>query len=281
MDLKQLRQEFQQQKKEAASLRADLNTLNTEKEQHYQEMRAIHDKISQHMQRIKSLKEERDTLTKEVQGLKAERKTFNLALKTKASVKKEADEKRHGLRGVKESPGMLRSQIKKIEYNLETEVMSFKKEQELHKTVKELKNKLQEMAELTKVWDEVNVISADFAQQRRKAEQSHRGVQKKAQASQEKHEQIKPLYEAIKQLRQSEKPLTEKYLAGKKAVGESKIKLEAILKRVTELSKLFKDEEAKDYQSKAVQKTTAVQEKMKKGQKLSTEDILAFQALNE
>ena len=64
-------------------------------------------------------------------------------------------------------------------------------------------------------------------------------------------------------------------------IDEVKKEVDELQARVTVLSKLFKDEEEKSFKTKVKEKTAEVREKMKKGKKLSTEDILAFQATKD
>ena len=61
----------------------------------------------------------------------------------------------------------------------------------------------------------------------------------------------------------------------------SKKGVDKLQARVTVLSRLFKDEEEKSFKTKVKEKNAEVQDKLKKGKKLSTEDILAFQATKE
>ena len=54
-----------------------------------------------------------------------------------------------------------------------------------------------------------------------------------------------------------------------------------IVLRVNELAKLFGEEEQKSMKRQVREKTAEVHEKIKKKQKLSMDDILAFQASSE
>ena len=85
----------------------------------------------------------------------------------------------------------------------------------------------------------------------------------------------------LKELREQEKPLLDKYQQSKSEMDQLRKELEEKLTRVNELAKLLHEEEEKDYNSKVRERTAEVKEKLRKGKKLTTEDILAFQAMKE
>ena len=79
-------------------------------------------------------------------------------------------------------------------------------------------------------------------------------------------------------LKEKVQPYAEQLLM--KTVEYEKVKreLEDSLKKFHELGKHFKEEKHKSFQTLVKERTAEVKEKMRKGKKLSTEDILAFQA---
>ncbi|MBI2572930.1 hypothetical protein HYV86_03670 [Candidatus Woesearchaeota archaeon] len=278
------RKEFSDVRKEQSSLRTQVSTINKDKEDVFRQLRSIRDKIADRLARVNALKQERDALTTEVKNLKQERDKLNDVVKGKASQRKDIDEKKQHLMGkvdVKEDPSRLRKQIEQIESRLETDVMPFNKEQELRKVLKDLQNKVKKLGELGEVWNEVKSFSSEFSVDRKKAQESHKLVQQKAQESQERHEQLNALYEEIKKLREEEKPLVAKYVEFKKQYDESKVKLEDVSGRAGEMSKHIEKENTSRFDQQVKVKTDEVKEKMRKGKKLTTEDILAFQALKD
>ena len=159
--------------------------------------------------------------------------------------------------------------------------MPFSAEKKISKKLKELKVAYAKVKEAGIVLEEIQSVSADFSGKRKKAQESHHEVQKKAQESQERHQEIQKLYDAMKGLREEEKPLAKKYFDLKKVYEETRSKLNALQKEVTELSGKVNEQEEKSYNTMAREKKAEVKEKMKKGKKLSTEDILAFQAMKD
>ncbi len=283
-ELEPQREEFEQKKKELSALRSKLNFLHNDKEAAYKELKVLRDQIRTKSSRIKVLREERDNLTKKVKEQKQERDLLNKEAQEKANEKKEVLQKKTDLsekieRG--ENPRMLKETIRRMESRLETEVMPFEKEKEMRKVIKSLQAKYKKVQHLEEVWKEVNSATADFSETRRKAQDLHESIQGIAQQSQAKHEELNAIYESIKKLREEEQKLAEKHLQFKVQWETAKKEADALFARVGELAKLFNEEMEKSFKVKVREKTDEVREKIKNRKKLSTEDILAFQALDE
>ncbi len=280
----ELRKEFSRKKQESVSIRAQLQALSTEKEPLFRQLKILRDKIQVKITQIAELKRERDQRTSQVKQVKQEREKLNLLMKEKAGEKKKVEEKKQVLLEkavVPQNPHRLKVQIEQLERKIETEVMPFEQEKRIRKQIKELQV-LYKQAELVGgMWREVKAVTSDFVQSRHLAQDSHHKVQDLAQQSQQKHEEMNKVYEDVKLLRAEEKPLLEKYQQLRKQQEELKKTLLAVQARVAELSKVFQEDEGTDFRSKVREKKAAVQDKLKKGKKLSMDDILAFQASNE
>jgi len=279
-----LKREFQEKKREVSTLRQQLNALGTDKENSYRELRSLRDKIKFRASKISSLKKERDDLTKQVKDIKGERDKLNKEVKDKAEERKEiSQQKKEILQKLDfpEDPVKIKIMIEKMETQIVTEVMPFTQEQRINKKIKELKAKLKELEKIGTAWHEINQASSNLFETRKKAEDTHKNVQNLAKQSQDKHEEINRLYEELKELRTQEQPITEKYVQQKTQFEQLQKDLTEKQARLTELSKVLHEEDEKDYSTKVREKTNEVKEKLKKGKKLSTEDILAFQAMKD
>ncbi len=284
LDINELRKEFKQKKKDVAKLRSQLNSLGRVKEEAYGGVKDTRDRVKSLTGQIGKLRRERDKFTKSIKEMKEERDKLNSTVKEKASERKDADQKRKVLLNkldVKEDPARLKKTIENMEEKLETEVMPFPKEEALRKQIKELKVKYKQVAGLAEVWKQANTVTTDLSQARKKAQELHEKIQKTAQESQERHEQMNKLYDEIKKLRKADKPMGNKYADAKTKYMEVKKQLEEMLKRVKELNVIIQEEDQKKHNDEVDRKTAAVEEKLKKRKKLSTEDILAFQAKEE
>ena len=283
-DLNTLRIEFSRKKQEVSTLRTQLSSLNIEKENIFRELRSLRDKIRSRSQKIRGLKENRDQLTKQVQELKVERNKLNEVVKSKVDGKKEVDQKKKNLLEtlkIKDDPVSIKLMIERLETKLETEIMPFPKEKELNQKIKGFKSQLKELESLGKVWKEISSTSQDFHIIKKKAEQSHRNVQETAHQSQSMHEALNQLYAELKELRKSEQPLADKYIQFKAEYEKTGQNLEQVMARIKELGKILQVEDERSFKDKVEEKMAEVTEKIKKGKKLTTKDILAFQASRE
>ncbi len=280
----ELRSEFYKKKKELTELRSKLNAISSQKENFFRELRSSRDKLKDRMSKIRTLRQERDELTKQVKELKKGRDELNLAVKETAAVKKGSDQKKKEMMeklNVAGNPMALKSAIEKIEMRIVTEVMPFEQEEKLRKKIKELKAQFKKLEELGQVWREVHTVAVNLSDTRRRAEESHQKVQEVAAKSQEIHEQINTLYEEVKKSREEERGLAEKYLESKAQYEQLKKSLDELLQRINELGKIFGEEEKKDFRKQVQERTAAVTEKLRRKEKLSMDDILAFQATRE
>ncbi len=275
-------EQLKSKRKELSALKAKLSTALRVKEETFKDLRSIRDKIKSRSQKITNLKQERNALTDEVKKLKGERDKLNDTVKNAATMRKQVDEKKKDIgNDTYQDPRKIKILIEQIERKIETEVMPFNKEQELNKRVKELKAEYKKISELGQIFQAEKVAGKEFVESRKKAQESHKEVQEKAHDSQEKHVEVNKMYEELKSLREQEKPINDKFSSQKKEFEDLKVQADAIQIQVSELSKICNEVEDKSFKDQIVEKTTAVKEKLKKGGKLTTADILALQALDE
>jgi uncharacterized coiled-coil DUF342 family protein len=283
-NIDELKKEFSEKKKEVYALKSQVNSIGISKEDNYRELRSIRDKIKFRASKIQELKKARDDLTKQVKEFKEERNKLNTEVKEKAEERKEVSSKKKEIldkMNIPEDPVRIKLMIERIQTSIETEVMPFSQEQKLNKKIKELKAQLKELEKLGDVWKEINSASTNLSEARKKAEDTHKNVQTLAKQSQDKHEEINRLYEELKALRTQEQPIADKYVQDKTRFEQLLKELTKKQVRVTELGKILHEEDEKDYSTRVKDKTNEVKEKLRKRQKLSTEDILAFQALKD
>ena len=264
-------------------LRSELNSANDKKEAFFANLCSINDSISKHKEEINQLKEIRDSITNEVKELKQKRNELNTILKEKSYLKKEIEAKKGKFSADLPSgnPERVKEKIEQLERKIETEVLPFNKEREIYKQIKSLQEVYKKVSQLEVVGKELNTASAGFSQVKRLAQESHKQVQEKADFSQEKHELMNKLYEKIRELRKQEMPLAEDYLKAKVEYHQLKNSFKETLQRVKELSSLFKEKYDDHFRSQVSEKGQEIKEKLRKGKKLKTEDILALQALDE
>lgn len=287
-DHKLLWETFLEKKKAVQQLREALASLHAEKENAFQALSALREQLRQQAVQITTLRQERNALTDEVKSLKAVREKLHKTVREKSTEKDDVEKqwkKLHEDLSKASRPERIAEAIAAIEKKIETEVMPFSQEQQLTKKTKELRQQLRKVQELSVAEQRKNTVTADFAEKRRDAHTYHRQVQDRAQQSQGKHGQMLAQLQQLQQLRADEQSLAEKHLALKVHYHEERKKLGAAFDELRALERLFEKNTAlrrqkeRAYQEEQLEKKQEeVEEKLKKRQKLTMEDILAFQA---
>ena len=118
-------------------------------------------------------------------------------------------EEKEKLRGkqVAGNPAALKKQIDDLEYQIETQGLSFPKEQKLMLQIKEKKKLLKQLGGITEVHQKVKSIDKELKTLREKAATAHAGIQEKAAASQKKHESLVESAKALRTLQKERKKI--------------------------------------------------------------------------
>jgi phosphoserine phosphatase len=280
--------------KEISKLRTELNELDKVKEDFFSKSKENREKIKNLMISIRKLKQDRNNLTSQVKINKAQRDKFNKELTEKINAYKKIAPK-VDKNAPKVNVQFLKKEIQAMEYKIETEGLKFNKEQELMKVIKDKQKQLKaaspqdnpELRELSKVIDEI----------RTKADAAHKITKEKADASQKKHEELIAALKQIKELDVVQRELNIKCTEFKDKVKVINEQLNGKLEHVVAEAKEHprpqrierpvennrreyrKDNKKHEENShKIIDLQNKVEEKIKKGQKLTTEDLLAFQS---
>lgn len=276
------------------SVKKELNKLNREKETWFKKRSTVNKKITELIGGVKGSKDERNELTGKVKDLKEERDTLNKEISEKVTKLKELKEKTgdapvgRGSRDRKD-PVQIKKQIEKIDYTIQTEPMSFKKEQQLMGQLKTLKKELAELSDVADEWKSVSQLQREISKLRKKSNVAHREIQKQATDSQSKHETVIETSKEIDGLKEEEKEAYDKFKEYKQLFTDKNNELKELLKEADELKEVLEaknvevEEDKKRVEAQEVKKKAKeVNEKIKTGGKLTTEDLLIFQkAMNK
>jgi uncharacterized coiled-coil DUF342 family protein len=279
--------ELSSKHEEITALKAQLTKLNQAKEAAFDKREQLSKSISQHITHIKTSKVERDKNTGNVKQIKAKRDSFNKIVREKqkelAPLEKEKEDLviKHKIKG---NPQILKKEIQKLEYSLETNVVGFEKEKELNKHIKQLKKQLGDSDVVNVVVEKITVLRKEVRDARTEAQKLHKQVMEIASASQKKHESIVGESKEIDTIKDTEKNANDEFLKRKKAYQEIndqvKKKFDEIHDINKKLGRIKKEEEMvqKDKDNEILKsKEEIVQEKIKTGGKLTTEDLLVMQ----
>ena len=282
----------QELKKVVLELKNRCNSLDDEKEKFYAEKQEIGNKIKALIEGIKSFRSKRDTFTQMVKVKKTVRDDLNKNLKEKIAQlsqlelqKKDVLSKQKDTKGkFNGDPFFIKKKIDALDYQIETSAISFNKEQELMKQIKKLKQEYKNMSVAMEINKKINELRREVTELKQEANLSHHVVSSTAKESQKKHEELVGSSKEIDELRKLENEAFAKFSELKKKYIEASNDLRDKSKQLKELyAQLDMQKEAAKKDKESHQQVTLeekrkqVDEKIKKGKKLTTEDIIAFQ----
>ena len=278
--------ELDRLKSDVNSLRNGLNKADSDKESWYSGKEGISNSIREKINAIKQSREKRDSLTKKVRELKEKRTKLNDDLGKKVSGLVEPKKQYADL--AKKSkiadPARIKTAIDSIESKLETEVMSFEKEKELSKKLKLLKKSLADASALIGIFDAVKKLNFEISSAKKESNSVHKEMQELAKESQALHEIVISESKNVDELNAKEEEAFSKFVGFKKLFSEKnrflKEKLESMGKIRTEINKfqLEEDEKRRLHEAMLIKnKEQELEEKIKSGRKLTTDDFLVFQ----
>lgn len=283
---KELFAELDMLKNNVNSLRMKLNQANSDKEFWYAKKEGISDGIRKKINAIRQSREKRDALTKKVRELKEKRSKINDGLRKNASVlaglKRQSGETAKKLKIT--DPVRIKTAIDSIESKLETEVMPFEKEKELSKKLKSMKKSLAEASGIMEMLGKIKQLNSEVNSAKRESNEVHSEIQDLAKSSQAMHESIIMESKNVDGLKPQEEEAFAKFVDFKKAFNEKnsllKEKLGSMGKIRAEINKFQLEEDEKRRLREAMlikSKEQELEEKIKSGRKLTTDDFLVFQ----
>lgn len=278
-------------KKDISDLKNKLNGLDGQKESWLEKKEAYSKQIRDLISDIKKSKEQRNKLTSKVKEDKKKRSDLNEEIKNKISKLKELDKTRKEVSkklDITIQPDKIKSKIEQLETKIETEVMSFDKERAIMKKIKELKKKLVGSEEVFELIGKLDKTSEETDSTRKNAQEVHQAIQQRAKESQLKHEKVISSSKKIHEINKHEQEAFEKFMEFKRKIKEINEQLNGRLSDLSSIMaevKKYKLEVKEEKEKKEGQilkaKEEAVQDKLKKGKKITTEDLLVFQSLNK
>ena len=288
---KDLVEELNKHRVEVSKLRNTLNELDKEKESWFKKKKELSAKIRESIQKIKDNKNKRDALTLEVKELKPKRDSINKEIDSKfkelENLKKEKSSLAKSL-NIKETPSRIKQNMEKLEFRIETEPMAFDKEQALMKKIKELKNLYDDASVLFEVDKKTKDNSEAIKKMKMEANETHKSVQEKARQSQALHEEILKISVEIDKIKVDEEYAFRKFSDVKRKFNEANSQLKEKLKAMNDVKNALdrisserKERKRAEQESFLKSKEDEVNEKIRKGQKLTTEDLLVFQKLEK
>ena len=275
--------------KEIASLKTKLKEVNDDKEKWFKEKEELKKEMHVLIDKIKNVQKTNDP--SEVEKLKKERDTYNSEVRHLIEKINELKQeklvflKKHG---VKEDPENIKKNIEKIEEKIETEVLSIDRERKLMEYIRKMKKDYESLGDVKLIDEKISEISKQIEDTKKKANDAH---EKFKLALKEKKKWYKEFFSLSKQInvikKQQEKAF-EMFISLKNSFLEVSKQLSVKLhlakkekEKVVE-TKQIKRKSKEEIENKIVEeKQKKVEEKLKKGGKLTTEDLIVMQGNKE
>lgn len=282
--LKNLRSEIETIKKR-------LDELDAAKEDWFSRKQRLKKKASKFVKRLKEVRKNRDENEGKIKEFLTTRDTFNAEVHRLISEVKQISTQKKELfkkHNIKYDPLYLKEQIKKLEFSIETEAYTFKKEKEVMEQIKALRKAYDQASSVNEIVSEESKISNTIEETRKKADEAHENYKKLAEENKKLLMEFTELVKKVNEIKRMQKEALDEFIKFKNDFTQQssllKDKLNHIRKIREDVDKkrqgiqeTQKAEEKKILDEKAKQ----VEEKIKLKKKLTTEDLLAYQGKKE
>ncbi len=285
------RQEYETARELAREARKALADLAKKKEFWFAKKEKLKLEIKETISALKELRTSHEDTQRELHSLKAERDRYNKEVQRVISelraLNKEKSKKVKDYQG-KVNPKNIAKRIDELEAKVEVEV-DFKREQKLMEQIKKLKKSYDEMQGVIYLADKTTSLTRELRDLKKKADSFHAKVQSLAKDS--NYASFVAHSKRITSLKKTQEDAFAEFVRHKNLYQEAykayKNQLKALKKLkeklgIVDTPRKHKTREDHKQQSKQdiltlKEKTKAVEEKIRKGEKLTTEDLLVFQ----
>ncbi|MFO7677597.1 MAG: hypothetical protein R6V50_04355 [Thermoplasmatota archaeon] len=278
-DLIQKKDEFQEKANKCKKKR---DLLHIESREMAKERDDINARVRQLRNQINEHKRKRDEYNERVKHAKEQR---NEIIKNHISIKKQIKEfEREKASSLGINLNQLKLSLRKLETEQMTQPMSAQKEKKLIETIKDIHLKIKEQEKALKKDPKLTKALEEEKQFKQKAEKQHALVEKLAKKAQEEHQVMIEMLGQLDNYVKKTTAIQEKIVLTK--IDADKIHKEFIeyVNNIHDLEKTISGTEKKKIVTKKIADASAAQkkadvilEKFKKGEKLSTEDLMILQ----
>ncbi|MEM4637458.1 MAG: hypothetical protein QXK76_00350 [Candidatus Woesearchaeota archaeon] len=285
-EIKNLIAELNSLKSEIKDLRQNLHNLDYKKEELFREKKKVSSDIFSRIKNARENKTKRDSLTGVVKNTKLTKEEMESEIeRIEEEIKKLKEEKKRLTEklGV-DDPLKIKSNIRKIEFKIETEALSFEKEKELMKVLQKLKKQYDSSKSILQLNKKLDLLFRESKELKSQLDMTKKIVQASVRESQKHHHELIESTKEIDELRKKDSELEDKISKIKNEMHKIIEELDKRNLRVSEIKKLLnennvqlKEDFEKANQQLLKHKDEEVKEKLKSGKKLTTEDLLILQ----
>lgn len=273
-------QRIQELRDSLKTIQSEGNKLQTEYYNLKKQRNQVRNEISKLVAETRQIRKTRDNITAEVKAEKEKRGELNTHIKEKITSIHIIP-----LKKGEKNPSQIKHSMNLINQKIETEVISFEKEKELMKILHKLKKEYDAAMKIQEEYMRKKEASAEINTLKKDSDKIHVDIQEKAKLSQEQHEKSVTNSKKIDELVKTADELTKTIEQKEKTLTELETKLNTQLNELNSLTgeEKQKEEFARQQKRDSIHKTIAqkkaeVEEKLKRGEKLTTQDILVMQS---
>lgn len=265
-------------KNDVSGMRDSIDRLMREKEGYYRAKEDLSRKIGELIARIKELKSQRDSLTKQVKEKKEGRDKLNSLAKAESEALNALVPEKQGMmkkRKIRLPLSEIAREIESLEFKIETEGYTFEREKSEMRKIKELKAQFRDSKEIREFIEKISAKQHLLREYRKKANSLHSEIKSLSAESQRLHEEMLAVSKQIDWLKPQRDEAAKKWAEKKDEISRLNLllreKLQALGHAKAEMDRM-------DMQKIKIREAEA-EEKIRRGGKLTTEDLLVFQEL--
>lgn len=225
----------------------------------------------------------RDELNAQVKATKEERDKYNRRVNELQDQLNEL--KRRKLPRGAVPLGKLQQELKRLEFKQMTSVLSVDKERALIEEIQKLQAEVKKLEKSLEENEDVRKVKEELKAARDLAEDSHRRVSELAERAQGEHDQMTALYEQSDELRRQADRAQEEFIRTKMLADEEHRRHIERIRQVHDYDKIIHGiwmksrgmPAAATEEADAKKEAELIFDRFKKGEKLSTEDLLTLQ----
>jgi len=195
MEKKELLTNLNELNKEIYNLRDNLNKIDEEKEFWFDKKEKLRKEISRLVIDVKDIKHIKDDANVEIKKLNKSKIEF---------IKKNK---------VEVDPELVKREIDRLEFRIETEALSMNKEKSLMKKIKDLKKVYEKNIELKNIIDEMNEVDKEIKYNKIKSDQVHKKIKELINKSDPGYAKFKEESTKINELRKEQQNAFDRFIS--------------------------------------------------------------------
>jgi phosphoserine phosphatase len=267
-------------RKEISDLKRDLNELNVQKEKWFSIKESLSEEIRSLIKSIRNIKSTKDKSSESIKSLKEQRDKYNKQTQELIVEFKKLNSEKHKI--MKENkidfdPSKILDNINKLEQKIETEALSFKKEQQYMKQIRGFKKKLHESEGVQETFRNLKSLSGKIKESKDLAESFHKRMQDEYKKSKEGYGDFISLTKQINDLNKKQEEAFKKFIESKNKFSKINDGLKGKLKHASKFAVGEKIKRQIKENAVLEEKAKEVETKIKEKKKLTTDDLLVFQ----